>query len=196
MKKRFGEQCFLLLAVLCMLMSSAGAELLPALTNRTTLHSRFDAGKLLAEEEIQLILQAAFTMPTGGDQQSLEFYVVTERNTMAEMRGGNPWSQALETASCVIVIAANNEIAHYPELQEMDAGLAAGAMLVQASSLRLTSCVLSISPQEQRISSIRAALSIPETITPILMVAFGYPDADAVSSASVENWEDRRVHWD
>ena len=184
-----------ILIIFCFLCVAADAELLPALSERQTLHSQYDPERTVSKKEIQLILQAGFTMPTGGDQQSLEFYVVTEQDTMTDMRGGNPWSQALETAPCVIVIAANDATAYYPELQEMDAGLAAGAMLAQASSMGLTSCVLSISPQYERIGSVRTALDMPKSITPVLMVALGYPDTDAVSSASVTNWDDGRVHW-
>ena len=187
------KRILIFLLAFCLLASAASAELLPALTERSTLHSGFDPGTLISDDQINLIIQAAPTMPTGGDQRSLELYVVTDRETMADMRGGNPWSQALETAPVVIVVAGNDDQAFYPELQEMDAGLAAGAMLVQASSMGLSTCVLSIAPQEQRIASVRTALGMEEAITPILMVALGYPETDAISSASVEN--EVRVHW-
>ena len=74
--------------------------------------------------------------------------------TMQEMKGGNPWSQALDTAPCVIVVTADQDSAFYDELLEMDAGIAAGAMLIQAADLGLTTCILSIAPQEERIRSV------------------------------------------
>ena len=194
MKKLISVFCILLLTL--PLMSLAEEEgVLPALKERQTLHGRYDPDTAVPEEIITRILSAAFSMPTGGGQRSLEFYVVTDRETMAAMRGGNPWSQALETCPCVIVVAANDSQAFYPELQEMDAGLAAGAILVQASAEGLTTCVLSISPQQERIHSVRAALQMPETMTPVMMIAMGYPSTDAISSASVDGWDDQQVHW-
>ena len=122
------KRLFILIVVL--LVSGIGsAEVLPALSQRTTLHSGYDANAPIAEEDIRSILSAAFSMPTGGGQRSLEFYVVTDRETMELMRVGHPYSQALDTAPMVIVVAGNDDKAYYPELQEMDAGLAAGGML-------------------------------------------------------------------
>ena len=179
-----------IIAALC-LMTTAMADI-PA-KDRTTLHSGYDATTLVPEEMINAILSAAFSMPTGGGQRALEFFVVTDRSTMQEMKGGNPWSQALDTAPCVIVVTADGDSAYYDELLEMDAGIAAGAMLIQAADLGLTTCILSIAPQEERIRSVRTAL---ETDTlPILMMAVGYPAVDTYSSASVDGWNDAQVHW-
>ena len=77
----------------------------------------------------------------------------------------------------------------------MDAGIATGAILLQAADFRLSTCVLSIAPQQERIHSVRSALGIDENLLPVLMIAVGYPDADAVSGASVSNWEEDRVNW-
>ena len=77
----------------------------------------------------------------------------------------------------------------------MDAGLAAGAMQVQASEMDLCSCVMSIYPQDERVSAVREALNMPETFKPVLMVAFGMPGVDSVSGASVQNWKDEQVHF-
>lgn len=168
--------------------------ILPALEQRQTLHSHYDPDHMVSESALTSILTAAFSMPTGGGQRSLEFYVVQDRDTLSAMRGGNPWSQALVTCPCVIVVAADENRAVYPELQEMDAGLAAGAILAQATAEGLTTCVLSISPQQERIRSVREALGMSDTTTPILMIALGYPAADAVSSASVYGWNGAQVH--
>ena len=178
----------IMLAVLIMaidIIALGEATLLPALANRSTIHSGYNADAIVPEHEISLLLQAAASMPTGGDQRSLEFFAVTDREEMQTMKKGNPWSQALDSAPLVIVVAANDSEAIYPELQEMDAGLAAGAILAQATELGYSTCVLSISPQPERIASTREALNLGEEIMPVLMVAVGLPDVDAVSSASV-----------
>jgi nitroreductase len=160
---------------------------------RTTLHSGYDEGKPVSDDAIHSILTSAFSMPTGGNQRALEFFVVTDRDVMKGMKGGNPWSQALDSAPCVIVVAADVDSAHYSELLEMDAGIAAGAMLIHAADLGLTTCVLSIAPQEERIASVRSALGTE--LLPILMIAVGYPAVDVTTSASIDNWDDAQVHW-
>ena len=190
--------CLFALLMLSMLIFGCAVsedDLISGLSDRCTLHSGYDTERPLTEQQISLLLSAGFSMPTGGSQQSLHFYVVQDRETMRAMRGGNPYSQALESAPCVIVIAGDMRKALYPELQEMDAGLAAGAILAQASETGLSTCVLSISPQAERIESVMNALSMEPSLMPILMIAAGYPADDAYSSASVDGWDDSRVHW-
>ena len=62
---------------------------------RTTLHSGYDSEHALTEEQITGLLNAAFSMPTGGNQRALEFFVVTDREILFGMKGGNPYSQAV-----------------------------------------------------------------------------------------------------
>lgn len=188
------RKVLVLITVIMMFMTVPAAADIPY-ANRATLHSGYDAECSLTEAQISDLLNAAFSMPTGGNQRALEFFVVTDRKTLSEMKGGNPYSQALDTAPCVIVITADTDSAFYEELLEMDAGIAAGAILLQAADFNLSTCVLSIAPQQERIRSVRSALGMDENLLPVLMIAVGYPSTDAVSGASVSNWEESRVNW-
>lgn len=188
------KKTIILAMVLLMLITGIAAGEIPY-GRRTTLHSRYDSDRQVTDTQISELLNAAFSMPTGGNQRALEFYIVTDGEILADMKGGNPYSQALDSAPCVIVIAADTESAFYDELLEMDAGIAAGGILLQAADMDLSSCVLSIAPQEERIQSVRSALNMGDNLRPILMIALGYPEADAVTGASVSNWDEGQVHW-
>jgi nitroreductase len=172
--------------------TSSKTQTSAVLFSRTTLHNSFSPAPL-DDTVTRLLISAGFSAPTGGGQRSIEFFVVTDRNIMKGIQQGHPYSSALDTAPLIIVIAANNNAARYPELHEMDSGLAAMAMIVQATELDLSTCVLSISPQEERVSSAMTALSMPEYYTPVLMVAFGHPGADATSGASVDTFNGAQV---
>ncbi len=188
------KKTIILVIVLLMLISGMAIGEVPY-GNRTTLHNRYDSDRQITDTQISELLSAAFSMPTGGNQRALEFFVVTDREKLRDMKGGNPYSQALDSAPCVIVIAADTESAFYDELLEMDSGIAAGGILLQAADMDLSSCVLSIAPQEERIHSVRSALNMGDNLRPILMIALGYPESDAVSGASVSNWDESQVHW-
>ena len=188
------RKALILILFIILLTGSASAGVPYA--SRSTLHSGYDPEHYLTEEQISGLLKAAFSMPTGGNQRALEFFVVTDREILSEMKGGNPYSQALDTAPCVIVITADTGSAFYEELLEMDAGIAAGAILLQAADFELSTCVLSIAPQKERIHSVRSALGMNESLLPVMMIAVGYPNTDVISGASVSNWEEDRVNWD
>ena len=183
----------LIMALLMLISGMATGEV--SYGNRITRHNQYDSDRQVTDTQISELLNAAFSMPTGGNQRALDFYIVTDREILADMKGGNPYSQALDSAPCVIVIAADTESAFYDELLEMDAGIAAGGILLQAADMDLSSCVLSIAPQEERIQSVRSALNMGDNLRPILMIALGYPEADAVTGASVSNWDEGQVHW-
>ncbi len=189
------KKLIILIMALLMLISGMAIGEVPY-GNRTTLHNQYDSDRQVTDTQISELLNAAFSMPTGGNQRALEFFVVTGREKLRDMKGGNPYSQALDSAPCVIVIAADTESAFYDELLEMDAGIAAGGILLQAADMDLSSCVLSIAPQEERIRSVRSVLNMGDNLRPILMIALGYPETDAVTGASVSNWDESQVHWE
>ena len=182
-----------LLLALCVFAPALSEDAVPAWEKRVTLHAGFDPDRPVPDETVQRLLRAALSMPTGGDQAALRFHSVESRDTMRRMQEGHPYASALSTAPLVIVVSGDMADAYYPELLEMDAGLAAGAILMEAADRSLATCVLSISPQEKRIKSVRAALSLPETLRPILMVAVGFPPEDARTSASVRPLDDVSV---
>jgi nitroreductase len=148
----------------------------------------------VAQEQIDLILKAAFAAPTGGNQRSCEFIIVTNRKIMMDMKPGNPYSQALDTAPLTIVIAINYKTAHYPELLVLDTGIAAQSILVEASMLGLVTVPISIAPQNARIQAVSKALNIPDDIVPQIMICIGYSSIDAISSASTDFYDERKIH--
>jgi nitroreductase len=149
----------------------------------------------VAREHIDLLVKAAFAAPTGANQRSCEFIIVTDRDVMATMKKGNPYSQALDTAPLAIVIAVNVKTAAFPELLTMDAGMAAQNILVQASELGLASVPMSIAPQKIRIEGVSQALHIPAEIVPHIMICIGQPLTDAISSASANFYDAHKIHY-
>ena len=150
---------------------------------RATAHNNFVTTPI-DQNAIDLIVRAGFTAPTGGNQRSIELFVVTERDVMRQIQEGHPYSSALDTTPLVIVVAANESLARFPELHEMDASLFAMTMIVQATDMGLSTCILSIAPQDERINAAKNALRMPANYRPILMVAFGHPGPDARTGAS------------
>jgi nitroreductase len=102
---------------------------------------------------------------------------------------------ALDTAPLVIVIAVNTQTAVFPELLVLDAGIAAQSILVQAAKLGLASVPMSIAPQKTRIDGVSRALNIPAGIVPQIMICIGQPFLDAVSSASTDFYDERKIRY-
>lgn len=149
----------------------------------------------VSDEQIEKLIEAAFASPTGGGQRAWEFYIVTDREVMEGLQAGHPYSDALDNAPLCIVIACNEELAKYTELFELDSGIAAQSIMVQAAELGLSTRPMSITPQEERIEGVSNALNLPDYIVPQIMIAIGYPESDAVTSASVVFYDDAKIHY-
>jgi nitroreductase len=149
----------------------------------------------ITQEQIELMLKAAFAAPTGGNQHSCEFIVVTDRNIMLNLKNGNPYSQALDTAPLTIVVAVNTKTATYPELLTLDAGISVQSILVQVTKLGLASVPMSIAPQRNRIQGVSEALNIPSEVIPQMMICIGQPSVDSVSSASTNFYNENKIHY-
>ncbi|MCD7956206.1 MAG: nitroreductase family protein [Lachnospiraceae bacterium] len=164
------------------------------LYDRTTLHGDYDSTPI-DDDTIEDLLNAAFSAPTGANQRAIEFFPVTDSEILQGISEISGNFSGVASAPLAIVICGDLDGTDFPELLEMDSGLAAMAMIVQATDLGISSCVMSISPQEERISGITEQLSLTENFLPILLVTFGYPSEDAVTSASVYNYDASQVHY-
>lgn len=149
----------------------------------------------VSQADIDLLVEAAFAAPTGGDQRDCELFVVTDRSVMSAMQANHPYAQALRTAPLVMVVAVDTVRANYPELLSLDTGMAAQNILVLAAQLGLASVPMSIAPQAERMQGVSAALALPDRIEPQIMIAIGYPETDAVSSASTTHEYQHKVHY-
>jgi nitroreductase len=183
----------LAMSVSATVLAEESEEKADILYERTTLHDSYDSTPL-EDEVLNQLLNAGFSAPTGGNQRSIEFFPVTDREMLDAMAEVPGFFGGLETAPLAVVICGNEDIANFPELEQMDSGIAAMAMIVQATDLGLSSCVMSISPQEERIGGVSEILGLTENFVPVLLVAFGYPEADATTSASVDNYNETQVH--
>lgn len=153
------------------------------------------ASSPVSDEQIEKLIEAAFAAPTGGNQRAWEFYIVTDRNVMTTLQEGHPYSDSLDNAPLCIVIACNEYLAKYTELFELDAGIAAQSIMIQAAELGLSTRPMSITPQEERIEGVSAALNLPDNIIPQIMIAIGYPQSDAVTSSSIVFYDDAKIHY-
>lgn len=160
------------------------------LASRTTLHEGYDPARSVSPTDQRLLLEAAFSAPTGGGQRALEFFSVSDRAALDALSHAHRNFTAPASAPFAIVIAGNRQKARYPELLDFDAGAAAMAICVEAAELGLTTCCMSIAPQYDRMYHVARALGIAmdgndPALDPLMMVAVGYPAPDTVSGASV-----------
>ncbi len=176
-------------------------DVVPELAERTTLHglegSMYDPDRDITDEEVLLLLQAALTAPSAVGAKSLELVVIRDRETMQKIHEFSPNANELESCPvCIALVEHDTEDAH-PRFYQYDAGLAAMALLVQASAMGISSCVCEARAQDkdtQQDYDYSFFCGDMETHHPQLFITLGYPAVDSETSASVDNYAESRVH--
>lgn len=162
------------------------------LLDRATLHGGIavnsrDPERDVDDAQIALLLRAAMTAPTVGDQRSLHYIVIRDPESMDKING---WQLGGNCPVCIAIVSEGCPAA-------CDAGMAATAMMVQASAMGICTCV-----QGQGFSATDSEgnrkdysyLGLNDDWYPEVHVSLGYPAVDAYASASVDVYDESHVH--
>lgn len=156
------------------------------LWNRFTLHNSYDPDQTLTEDQINTLVASLFTAPTGGNQQSLEFFITSDRATMETIEAAHGYATSLLTAPFAVVISNNVEVSTQPQMADTDAGIAAMSLVAQAAELGMHSLMIGINSDDEKAACNEACGVSGDLYDPILVVAIGYPAVDATSSATAQ----------
>jgi nitroreductase len=132
-------------------------------------------------EKIERLMEAALRSPSSRGINPWRFLFVTDRALLAELsRAKESGSSFLKGASlCVVVCAAKGESDVWVE----DCSIASIIMQLAGQSLGLGSCWIQIRKRmhSSNLSSedyIKRLLNLPENLSVLSMIAFGYPDEE------------------
>lgn len=176
---------------------------IPPLADRQTLHglegSMYDPDKPVDEKDLTAILAAGFSAPTAVGQQCLEFVVVTDRDAMLPIIDYNENANELRSCPALICLIEHDSETSRSRFYQYDSGIAAMAMVAQASARGLCSCIMSMKTEDNKNDNAPIyyeSIGLPEgsdEYHPQLMISLGYPAVDSVSSASVDNYDEARI---
>ena len=158
-----------------------GADTGPVLAAiRSRRVTRAFTSQRVPEEALRLVLEAARWSPSGGNRRLNVYVVVRETRRLRQLRAVAPGILGHPSAVIVVCIDASRleELGMDDRLQNsayVDVGTATQNMLLAAHELGLGACpVMSFHR-----GAVQILLDLPEAVSPVLMVALGYPDPAA-----------------
>jgi nitroreductase len=141
------------------------------------------------------LLEAAMAAPSACCKDPWRFVVVRDRKVLGRIASGLPNGRMLADAGAGIVVCGDPASAH--DRQEsyllQDCSAATENILLAAAALGLGACWLGAHPRSDRIAHLREVLAIPETVTPVAVVALGWP---AETPPPRTRYADGQVHKD
>ncbi len=127
------------------------------------------------EEKIENILRAAMSAPTAGNQQSWEFVVIKNKDYLNKLSMISPFATPLALAPLAIVVMATTYGKKYPQNIEQDLAAATENILLQSVEEGLGGVWIGLSPELDRMESVRKILNLSHEKIPFSIVPIGYP---------------------
>ena len=158
----------------------------------------------LTQDQIETLLRAAMAAPTGMNMQPWRFVVVTDqavKDALAGPRGG-----MIAQAPAVFVVCGQTTMSMRPFGQPdaepvetanpnwtADCAAATENLLLAAEAIGLGAVWTACYPYDERVSSVREVLGLPENVSPYCVVPVGYPAGD---DQPKDKWKPENIHYD
>ena len=165
----------------------------------TVIHSRKSVrhftGQAVSKEDLIKILQAGMAAPSAVNKQPWSFVVITEGKALKLLAGKLANASMLRKAGAAIVVCAIPEKAYGErrELAIIDSTLAGENILLAAEALGLGATWTAAYPYEDRMTTVRESLGIPENVIPLNVIPIGYPTG---GDKPKNKYKPENIHWE
>ncbi|WP_409969061.1 nitroreductase family protein [Bengtsoniella intestinalis] len=157
-------------------------------------HSRsyrgYDSSYLFTKEMLLSYVDCARYAPSSVNAQPFRYYLVWEQDEVATLQTATGWARALpeltlphegKCPTAFIVICQDMNLGDSLPRYQKDVGIVAQTMLLAAASEGLGGCMIG----NYNAKTVKEMLSLPEQLSPVLIVAFGKPD-EAIEIVEVD----------
>lgn len=126
----------------------------------------------IAKEVIQRLLEAGMSAPSACDFQPWHLIVIDDRKILDEIPSFHKHAGMLSEAPLAILVCGEPDTSRY---WQQDCAAVSQNILLAAHALGLGAVWLGLYPREQRTQPVQKLLGIPEAVTPLSLIAIGYP---------------------
>lgn len=131
--------------------------------------------KIISNETIQILLHAACSAPSAGNQQPWHFVLLDDREILNIIHTFHPSAKMLKEADKAILVCGDLYLEKFKGYWMIDCAAATENILLAAHSLGLGACWLGVYPREGRIRGMKKLLRLPTNVIPFALISLGYP---------------------
>ncbi len=147
--------------------------------------------KPVEEEKMEQLLRAAMAAPTATNQQPWEFFVVKNKDVIAQLAQLTPYSSPCASAPVVLVVAYRKDC-RLPEYGDIDCSIACENIWLEADHLGLGTVMLGVAPMPERMQKLHDVLAMDENLTAFTMMPIGYPVQETEQK---DRFDAKKIHW-
>ncbi|HUM83838.1 MAG TPA: nitroreductase family protein [Lachnospiraceae bacterium] len=142
-------------------------------------------------EKIEAILKAAMAAPSAANQQPWEFFVVTDRQKLAQLSGVSPYAGCTAGAPAAIVSVYRKECL-LPDYAQIDLSIAMENLWLATDAEGLGGVWLGIAPIMERMDQVEKILDMPDNLSAFAIFPLGYP---AETRKQQDRFDRSRIHF-
>jgi nitroreductase len=142
---------------------------------------------------IKELMHAAMSGPSACNKKPWEFYVVTNKDKLEELRSSTMFTKI--KAKLAIIVCGDLKRTLPLAMSEywvQDCSAATENILLRVTDLGLGAVWCGVYPQKKGEEKVRKILGLPEKHIPLNIIYIGHPDADAEAR---DQYEEGRVHY-
>ncbi|MDR1535556.1 MAG: nitroreductase family protein [Planctomycetota bacterium] len=167
---------------------------LQAIAGRASVREYLD--REVPEAVAEALLRAAMAAPSAMNIQPWRFVVVRDREILGRLAEFHPHGKMLARAPLGFMIGGDTGDPDGGEFWIQDCSAAAMNLLLAAHALGLGAVWLGVAPLAERMAGVARLLALPAEISPLCLVAAGYParpprplDKYCPDSARRDKWQ-------
>ena len=193
------KRAFILCGILAATLLTLTTMNASAQTNQAALDNIFSRKSVrsyteesVTPQQVETMLKAAMSAPTGMNVQPWRFVVVTEQATKEKLAGG--FNKMIAKAPVVFVVCGQTIRNGQPNGNwTADCAAASENLLLAAEALGLGAVWTACYPYDDRMHPAIEALGLPEDVKPYCIIPVGHP---AGKDKPKDKWKPENVHYE
>ncbi|GAA0742839.1 nitroreductase family protein [Clostridium oceanicum] len=149
--------------------------------------------KKISDDIVEELLKAAMAAPSAANEQTWQFVVLRDKETMKKITKVHDYSKMLLEADVAIVVCGDKSKELVKDFWVQDCSAATENILIEAQDKGLGAVWLGVYPMKERVDGIKEILKLPEGIIPLSVISIGYPNENKKPS---DRFNKERIHYD
>ena len=146
----------------------------------------------IPKDAIEILLKAAMSAPSAGNEQPWHFVVIDDHKILDEVPKFHEFSSMLREVPLAVVICGDLLLQKFKDqMWVQSCSLAGENLLIAAHAMGLGAVWLGVYPVSKRVDGLRKLLGLPENIIPLCIIPIGHP---AESKPPENRYNPLKVH--
>lgn len=173
-----------------MIMSDSENPVIDALLKRRSI--RRYRPETVDKSDIRLMLKTGMYAPSARNEQPWHFIVIDDRGLLDQIREVHPYASMLSGAALAILVCGDEKLELSKDYWPVDCSAATQNILLAAHALGLGAVWLGVYPRQERQSSIRGVIDLPDHVHPFSLISVGHPAED---KGMPDRFNEERIRW-